>query len=408
MNCASMCLTTVVVALATTAGWWPQGPTTEPKPLAGNQPPLYPPEAREDAVIGRVAVRATIGKDGKVKEVDIEEATPTDYRFKEAAIKAVKAWRFDPALASGSPATGVYKVAFTFAPKDPVPISTWFNMGASPIASTGESVTLKGASGWARTSRWFSDFELDLEFRILEPGSRAGLLVRARPNIEGRRASYRINLSDAVDGSEAVGRIVNTSTPGRDQKSTEEAFHQSQLATSVKPIGEWQTLRILASNDELRTIVNGRAIAAARVSERTGHIGLDGANGRVEVRHVVVRRRDTYFQPLPAPGGDLQYVNLPGDKKPPAGGVVPPKLVTDVKPDYSFEAMRRIRRGMVYLEAIVMKDGSIGPIHVTKSLDLDLDQASVASVRQWTFAPATKDGQPVAFRAEIEMSFTLK
>lgn len=405
MNCVSTSLAACLVLVV--AAGWRQGATTEPKPLAGNPPPVYPSEARSDAVIGRVDVRASVGKDGKVTDVEVDEATPADYPLKEAAVKAVKSWRFEPALASGSPAPGAYKASFAFALKDPV-LQSWFNVGASPIVTAGESVTLKKASGWARTARWFSDFELDCEFRILEPRSRAGLLVRARPATEDDRSSYRINLSDAVDGAEALGRIVSNRTRFREPRATEDAFNESQLASTVKPVGEWQTLKVLASNDEIRTAVNGVPVATVRVSERTGHLGFDAADGRVEVRNVRVQRRDRYVESLPASGGDVEYVNAPGQEKPPKGSVVPPKLLRSVKTDYSFEAMRRGSRGTIFVEAIVLKDGSVGPIHITKSLDLDLDQSAVAAIRQFSFAPATKDGQSIAYRLEFEMTFRLR
>jgi TonB family protein len=62
----------------------------------------------------------------------------------------------------------------------------------------------------------------------------------------------------------------------------------------------------------------------------------------------------------------------------------------------------------VFLEAIVLADGSIGPVRVTKSLDLDLDQSAAAAVRRWQFKPALKDGAAVPALVEIEMSFSRK
>ncbi len=47
---------------------------------------------------------------------------------------------------------------------------------------------------------------------------------------------------------------------------------------------------------------------------------------------------------------------------------------------------------------------------VTKSLDAEygLDQAAMKAAWQWKFKPATKDGQPVAVRVTLELTFTLK
>jgi TonB family protein len=70
--------------------------------------------------------------------------------------------------------------------------------------------------------------------------------------------------------------------------------------------------------------------------------------------------------------------------------------------------MRQSLQGVVELVAVVLADGSVGPIAVTKSLDLDLDQSAVAAVRRWTFRLGRKDNQPVAVLATVEMKFTLR
>jgi len=46
---------------------------------------------------------------------------------------------------------------------------------------------------------------------------------------------------------------------------------------------------------------------------------------------------------------------------------------------------------------------------VVRSLDptFGLDAQAVIAARQWIFKPGTKDGQPVAVRVMIEMTFTL-
>jgi TonB family protein len=38
---------------------------------------------------------------------------------------------------------------------------------------------------------------------------------------------------------------------------------------------------------------------------------------------------------------------------------------------------------------------------------MGLDEKALEAVRQWKFAPATKDGHPVAVRVAIEVAFRL-
>ncbi|MAM85197.1 MAG: hypothetical protein CL472_11100 [Acidobacteria bacterium] len=72
--------------------------------------------------------------------------------------------------------------------------------------------------------------------------------------------------------------------------------------------------------------------------------------------------------------------------------------------------MRAKVQGSVWIEAVVMPDGSVGEVRITKSLDrvFGLDQEALRAVRQWRFAPGTRFGQPVPVLVVIELTFTLR
>ena len=94
----------------------------------------------------------------------------------------------------------------------------------------------------------------------------------------------------------------------------------------------------------------------------------------------------------------------------PGKSVTQPRLVREIKPHYTPEAMAAKIQGSVWLEAVVLDTGDVGDVDVTKSLDdvYGLDEAAVQALKQWRFEPGTKDGKPVAVLIEVEMSFTLK
>ncbi|MEP6919249.1 MAG: TonB family protein [Acidobacteriota bacterium] len=91
-------------------------------------------------------------------------------------------------------------------------------------------------------------------------------------------------------------------------------------------------------------------------------------------------------------------------------GVTSPILVKELKPNYTGEAMRARIQGTVTMEAVVMPDGSVGSVHITRGLDsaFGLDQEAVKTVKQWRFKPGMRLGQPVPVLIVIEMSFTLR
>jgi len=94
----------------------------------------------------------------------------------------------------------------------------------------------------------------------------------------------------------------------------------------------------------------------------------------------------------------------------PGNGVTSPRLIKEVKPNYTGDAMRAKVQGVVTMAAVVMPDGSVGNVQITRSLDptFGLDQEAVRTVKQWRFAPGMKQGQPVPVLVEIEMTFTLR
>ena len=94
----------------------------------------------------------------------------------------------------------------------------------------------------------------------------------------------------------------------------------------------------------------------------------------------------------------------------PGSGIVSPRVAHEVKPAYTADAMRAKIQGTVWIEAVVLPDGSVGNVQITRSLDptFGLDQEAIKAVKRWRFFPGTRQGQPVPVLVEIELTFTLR
>lgn len=94
----------------------------------------------------------------------------------------------------------------------------------------------------------------------------------------------------------------------------------------------------------------------------------------------------------------------------PGSGVSMPRIIHEEKPNYTGEAMRAKVQGAVFLEAVVLPDGTVGPVQITRSLDriFGLDQEAIRTVKQWRFLPGRRGNTPVPVRVAIEMTFTLR
>lgn len=94
----------------------------------------------------------------------------------------------------------------------------------------------------------------------------------------------------------------------------------------------------------------------------------------------------------------------------PGSGITLPTVMREVKPAYTADAMRAKVQGSVWLECIVMPDGSVGDVKVTRSLDpiFGLDQEAIRAAKQWRFRPGMRQGEPVPVIITIELTFTLR
>lgn len=77
--------------------------TVDVKPKVQSRPPLeYPTEAAKNGIKGYVVINLLIGKDGSVELAKVLESQPVGV-FDTAALNAVRAWRFSPAIYKEKP-----------------------------------------------------------------------------------------------------------------------------------------------------------------------------------------------------------------------------------------------------------------------------------------------------------------
>jgi len=102
-------------------------------------------------------------------------------------------------------------------------------------------------------------------------------------------------------------------------------------------------------------------------------------------------------------GGTGGGIYLPG------GAVTTPRLIKEVKPRYTNEAILHKVQGSVVLEVVVTCDGTPARIRVVRSLDPGgLDEQAVVAVEQWRFEPGRRAGTPVDVLVTVVLDFSLR
>ncbi len=94
----------------------------------------------------------------------------------------------------------------------------------------------------------------------------------------------------------------------------------------------------------------------------------------------------------------------------PGNGVELPRVLQEIRPQYTADAMRAKVQGTVWVECVVLPDGTVGEATITKSLDsvFGLDQEALKAAKRWRFIPGRRLGQPVPVLVTIELTFTLR
>jgi TonB family protein len=246
------------------------------------------------------------------------------------------------------------------------------------------AIRVDNSSGWVRTGRPFGDFVLTLDVRMGDTGGKAVVFLRAWPTFDKSSKpnnAYRLN----------------TTYPRSGPKSSGEASTTKPHEASTAP--DWSHWEIECTGRSVRMRINGALVYTFDQIENTqGYVGLSASDGTAEFRNIAVRQ-------IRPPDEEI-----PGVASPRAPGAVVPRLLTEVKPRYTAEAMARRIQGTVWLNVIIEPDGSVGPVRVVLGLDptYGLDREAIAAAQAWKFTPPTRDGAPVRMLITIELAFTLK
>jgi TonB family protein len=75
---------------------------------------VYPPAAKEARIKGTVILRVLVDRTGEVEDVEVLKGLPKG--LSDAAVTAVRQWRFEPATVDGKPVPARFTLTFNFSP----------------------------------------------------------------------------------------------------------------------------------------------------------------------------------------------------------------------------------------------------------------------------------------------------
>jgi TonB family protein len=89
-------------------------------------------------------------------------------------------------------------------------------------------------------------------------------------------------------------------------------------------------------------------------------------------------------------------------------GIHAPRVMSAPDPQYSETARKAKTNGTVVVALAINEKGGVEAVKVVRRLEPGLDQNAMDAVRQWKFAPATKDDKPMAVQMNVEITFDSK
>jgi len=166
---------------------------------------------------------------------------------------------------------------------------------------------------------------------------------------------------------------------------------------------------------ELRNVLDGRTLETKEALQKDYPINIAGVAGAVVTGRI---EEDSQRARLSVDVVDVIAGKLIGQAEavspyvpvltPGKGNVSYPQCLHCPVPQYTDEARSKRIEGTVVLQAVITPEGRATQITVIKMAGHGLDEQAIAAVRTWKLKPAMKDGNPVAVRTPVEVTFRLK
>jgi protein TonB len=150
-----------------------------------------------------------------------------------------------------------------------------------------------------------------------------------------------------------------------------------------------------AIGEEIGVTLNADRINGKRI--RSSKSTFDTAAGKITLDENVKSQLGTSIESL-RPADGVYKVDV--------GGVGTPECERCPEPQFPLADVSRASEGMVTMNVVISREGTVLRVDVTKSTGAQFDEPAVAAVRTWKFKPARDpDGNPVMVRQVVLVSF---
>lgn len=151
----------------------------------------------------------------------------------------------------------------------------------------------------------------------------------------------------------------------------------------------------------------GRTASTELLLEAGADITTYDATGRTPLYRAIENKQADIIELLQAEAQKLADQTRLAEENAPKEETIPPEIVHRIPAEYTEMAREKGIEGTVVLMVLVRRDGSVGDISISESLEAGLDQSALEAVKGWEFVPATRGGNAVEVVVEIQIEFKL-
>jgi protein TonB len=328
--------------------------------------PIYPEMAREAKVVGVVIIEAVISSTGEVEDAHVLRGNPM---LDDAALDAVRQWRYTPPLLNGQPVSIIMTVAVNFTLNDRGANRTVSPLPAGAVEQTDQPIRVGGA-------------------------------VAPPVKIRDVRPVYPEMAREAkVQGLVILEAVISSSGAVEDARVLR--GNPMLNPAAVDAVRQWRYTPPLLNGQPVSVIMT----VTVNFTLNGGGMNRAASSDSDEVLYVP----GPPPPPPPPPGAGpvtLQSSSFPDDIVRAGGDIPAPRKIFDAPPVYPDAARQAGVQGVVIAEIMIDVAGNVADIRVLRA-DPMLQDAAVDAIWQWRYEPVLVNGQAVPMVLTVTVNFTL-
>lgn len=142
------------------------------------------------------------------------------------------------------------------------------------------------SAGYLRTQKTYKNFTLTVEWRWTKVAANSGVLIHIQPNDTVWPKCFQVQQK-----ADAAGDIICMNGLWANECTDKAKFTVSKMKPSnEKPLGEWNTMKIISKNDTLEVYINGELQnKITGMTAKKGFIGFQAEGKPMEFRNLKIK-----------------------------------------------------------------------------------------------------------------------